>query len=65
MDFQTQGVVVTVTVTVSALSVPGWSVRTDVCVPEGAELSSNVWPIAIPIANTTRIAAARKSQRPT
>ena len=65
MDFQTHGVVVTVTVTVSALRVPGSSVRTDVCVPDGAELSSSAWPSAIPIASTIASAAARSTQGPT
>ena len=35
--------------TVSALKVTGASVRTDVCVPVGAELSSSVCPSATPI----------------
>jgi hypothetical protein len=38
---ETYGVVVTVTVTVSALSVAGSSVRIEVFVPEGGDASSN------------------------
>ena len=51
----------TVTVTVSALSVPGTSVRTDVSVPSGGEESSRACPRATPAAKTTSAAAARSA----
>src|SRR6187399_1818692 len=59
-----QGVVATVIVTVSGLSVAGTSVRTDVLVPAGGSESSSACPRATPAAKTISTAAARIASFP-